>query len=112
MLIGGIAAGTLTSCGPSTPPVTANSVFTNNHYVPGVGYYHAPFRAWYALPYNHYDAKSSRYYQGGQWAPAPHESVVNMSSPTPQALQRIAAQRRDVPRSGFGGTSHRHHISS
>jgi len=112
VLIGGLSAGALTSCGPQTEPVSSSAVFTNNHYVPGVGYYHAPYRAWYAMPYNHYDPLSRRYYHGGQWNPAPHESPVNISSPTPQAVQQVAANRRDVPRSGFGSTSRRHYISS
>jgi hypothetical protein len=105
VLIGGFSAG-LTSCGPSPARVTSNDVFTNNHFVSGVGFYHAPFRAWYPLPYNHFDPQTSRYYHGGQWSPQPHESVVNISSPTPEAVQQVAAQN-NVRRGGFGGSSGR-----
>lgn len=85
--------------------VTVSDVFTNNHFVPGVGYYHAPFRAWYSLPYNHYDAGNSRYFFGGQWGGAPYESVVNISAPTPEAVRQVSSQRSDVRRGGFGSTS-------
>lgn len=112
VLVGGLSVSALTSCGPSAPPVTTTGVFTNNHYVPGVGYYHAPYRAWYALPYNQFDAKSARYFHGGQWAAAPHESVINISTPTAAAVQQVAAQRPDVRRGGFGSSSRHHGIGS
>ena len=96
----------------TVPPVNSTGVFTNNHYVPGVGYYHAPFRAWYSQPYNHYDARNARYYWGGQWATAPDESPVNMSSPSVDAVRQVAAQRTDLRRGGFGSSSHRSFVSS
>lgn len=110
MLIGGLSAGALTSCGPQQR-VTTDDVFTNNHYVPGVGYYHAPFHAWYTHPYNHYDPQTARYFQGGQWLPAPHESIVNISSPSVEAAQRVA-QQYAVQRRGFGSSSGTRWISS
>jgi hypothetical protein len=112
VLLGSLSAGALTGCGPSKPVIDDTTVFTNNYYVPGVGYYHAPFRAWYALPYNHYDARDSRYYWGGQWGASPYQSVVNISSPTPEAVRQVAAQRTDVRRSGFGSRSHYYGIHS
>jgi hypothetical protein len=112
VLVGSVSVGALTSCGPSSPPGNSSGVFTNNHYVPGVGYYHAPYRAWYSLPYNHYDSRSSRYFHGGQWATAPYESPVNISSPTVEAVRQVAAQRTDIRRGGFGSSSHRSWISS
>jgi hypothetical protein len=115
VLIGGLSAGAATSCGPSgSPPgvVSANSVYTNNHYLPGVGYYHAPFRAWYSQPYNHFDPQSRRYFFGGRWAAFPHESITNISAPTPAAVQQAHAQQSSVTRGGFGSTSHRHYIHS
>ena len=115
MLIGGLSAGTLAGCGPSatqTPSSGASDVYTNNHYLPGVGYYHAPFRAWYPLPYNHYDSRSQRYFQGGQWAATPHASITNISDPTAQAAQKAQGQRTDIRRSGFGSTAGHHHIHS
>ena len=114
MLIGGLTAGALTGCGPSgnKPPVTASSVYTNNYYLPGVGYYHAPYRAWYSLPYNHFDPRTQRYFQGGQWAPTPHQSITNISPPTPDTARQAEAQRADVTRGGFGRTSGYHYIHS
>ena len=115
MLIGGLSAGAVTSCGPSgghTGRLTADNVYTNNQYVSGAGYYHAPFRAWYAQPYNHFDPKTQRYFYGGQWAATPHESFTNISSPTSAAAMSAQAMRTDVSRGGFGSTSHSHFISS
>ena len=108
VLIGSVIAG----CTPSNTSITTTDVFTNNHYVPGVGYYHAPFHAWYALPYNHYDSLNSKYFYGGQWAASPYESIVNISSPTPEAVRQAAASRTDVRRSGFGSSSRHHSIRS
>jgi len=115
VLVGSLAAGALSGCGPGKlpPVVTTDDVYTNNYYVQGVGYYHAPFRAFYQVPYNFYEPKSQKYFYGGQWAGAPHASIVNISSPTPDVAQLAEAQRTDIPRqsyqrSGFGSSS-RHH---
>ena len=113
VLLGGLSAGALTGCNQSqTPEVRADNVYTNNYFVPGVGYYHAPFRAWYAQPYNHFDPQQQQYFFGGQWAPAPHQSITNISSPTGAAAQQAQAQRTDVRRGGFGSTSRSHFIYS
>lgn len=115
MLIGGLSAGTLTSCGPSgsqAPAVSADRVYTNNYYVPGVGYYHAPYRGWYPTPYNHFDPAKQRYYHGGQWSMQPHQSITNISTPTAEMARQAQSQRSDVPRSGFGSTSRHHYIHS
>jgi len=108
VLIGTVAAGALNGC-TEKPPVSAEAFYTNNYYLPGVGYYHAPFRAWYTLPYNHFDAQSQRYFYGGQWGSAPFENVTNISSPTPAAAQLAENTRNDISRGGFGGTSWGHY---
>jgi len=108
VLLGSVFAG----CVPSNTQITTTDVFTNNYFVPGVGYYHAPFRAWYTLPYNYYDSVKSKYYHGGQWSPSPFESVVNISSPTPEAVRQVTASRTDVRRSGFGSSSRHYSIRS
>ena len=113
MLLGGLSAGALAGCGPDAnapAPVTGDCVYTNNYYVPGAGYYHAPFRAWYSLPYNHFDPQNERYFYGGQWGAAPHQSITNISAPTAEVAQQAQAQRTDVPRGGFGSTSRSHFI--
>jgi hypothetical protein len=115
VLIGGLSAGALTSCGPDgapKAPLSAESVYTNNYYVAGVGYYHAPFRAWYALPYNHFDPQSRRFYYGGQWAATPHQSITNVSAPPPEVAQQAQGQRTDVTRGGFGRSSRTYHTWS
>ena len=108
VLIGGISAAAMTGCGPGgsqPPPLSADSVYTNNFFVPGVGYYHAPFRAWYRLPYNHFDAQTHRYFYGGQWWENACENITNISPPTAQVAQQAEAQRSDIARGGFGSTS-------
>jgi hypothetical protein len=113
VLLGGLSAGALVGCNQSQAPVVgADNVYTNNYFVQGVGYYHAPFRAWYIHPYNYFDPQQQRYFFGGQWAPAPHQSITNISPPTSEAVQQAQAQRSDVPRGGFGSTSRSHFIYS
>jgi hypothetical protein len=114
VLIGGLTAGALTGCGPARDkaPVTANSVYTNNYYIAGAGYYHAPFRGWYALPYNYFDPQTRRYFRGGEWAAAPYQTITNISSPTPEDAQQAEARRTDITRGGFGRTSGYHYIHS
>jgi len=116
ILLGGLSAtGTLTGCAPDAtqaPPVTTGAVYTNNYRVPGVGYYHAPFRAWYPLPYNHFDPNRSQYFFGGSWSPTPCESIINVSSPTPEAVQHAQSVRTDIVRGGFGHSSGFHWVSS
>jgi hypothetical protein len=115
VLIGGLSAGALTGCGPGgnqSPPIGTQNVYTNNYYVSGVGYYHAPFRAFYQIPYNFYEPKSQQYFFGGQWAASPHQSITNISAPTSEVAAQAEAQRTDIPRSGFGSTSRTHSIWS
>lgn len=114
-MIGGLSAGMATGCGRAVPAATprlgTDKAYTNDFQVSGAGYYHAPYRAWYPLPYNHFDPQTDRYFHGGNWSPQPHASITNLSSPTPDAV--LAAQpaqpARPVPvpihRGGFGGTS-------
>ena len=110
VLIGSLSAGAVSGAltgGTPAPAasVTTSDVFTNNFYVPGAGYYHAPFRAWYPLPYNHHDPQNNRYFFGGEWGGAPYESPINISAPTPDAVRKLSAQRTDIQRGGFGNTS-------
>jgi hypothetical protein len=114
VLISGVTAGALTSCGPGNQPPTVISgdVYTNNYYVQGVGYYHAPFRTFYHIPYNFYEPKNGRYFYGGKWGDAPHQTITNISAPTPQVAQQAEAQRTDIPRGGFGSSSRTHHVWS
>jgi hypothetical protein len=115
VLIGGLSAGMWTGCDPAAhgpASITPSAVYTNNHQVPGIGFYHAPFRAWYAHPYNHYDTAKRAYFYGGQWWSTRHESITNISQPTVQAANQAQAQRTDIHRGGFGSTSRSHGIWS
>lgn len=115
VLVGGLSAGALTSCNRESPPipiVSAANVYTNNYHVPGVGYYHAPFRAWYPTRYNEFNAQTGQYFYGGAWHPAPHESITNLSSPDFAAAQQAESTRTDISRGGFGRTSGYNHIWS
>lgn len=121
LLLGGLAAGALPGCAPrggdrearDEPRITAESFYTNDHYIEGVGYYHAPFRAFFPYRFNNYDAGRRQYFYGGQWGERPFESVVNISSPTPEAAARAEAARpAAVTRGGFGSTGRSHFIHS
>jgi hypothetical protein len=109
ILLSGLSAGALAGCERSGPPaISTDNVYTNDYHVPGVGYYHAPFCAWYQFPYNHYDPQRKSYFYGGKWGPAPFESFTNISSPTAQAVAQAEAARTDIVRGGFGRTSGSH----
>lgn len=115
LLLGGLTAGALASSAVAQtafPRVTPSNFYTNDVQIPGVGYYHAPFQAFFPLPYNHYDPQRRQYYSGGQWSPVPHRSIVNISSPTPEAARRAEAMRTDIRRRGFGSTGSSHFIGS
>jgi len=109
-----LSAGALSGCSPqpNPAPISQENYYTNNFHVPGVGYYHAPFRNWYSLPYNHFDPQTHRYFYGGQWGTAPYETITNISQPLPQAANLAQAQRTDIVivRSGFGSTYHSHGV--
>jgi len=109
VLLGGASAGAFTGCSQSSAgrPVRISSqcVYVNDYYVPGAGFYHAPFHRFFPYAYNYYDARMKMYYYGGLWASQPFQSAVNISSPTEDAAKLAEASRTDVVRGGFGGTS-------
>ncbi len=120
ILLGGLATGALAATSAADAQtvgrVTESTYLTNEDHIPGAGHYHAPFRAFYPHPYNHYDAQRQLYFYGGTWGPQPHRSIVNISTPGSDAARlaaaALAAQNRPVSgnnyihRNGFGGTSH------
>lgn len=108
LFLGGIATGAVTGCGSGSsdePRITPASVYVNDHHIPGAGYYHAPFHAFFPKPYNFYDASTHQYYHGGQWSLAPYQSVINVSAPTSDAALLAQRAREAVQRQGFGSTS-------
>ena len=114
VLLGGLSAGALTACAPGRrePPISAESYYPNDYYIAGAGYYHAPFHAFFPQHYNFYDPARQQYFYGGVWHPTPHESVINISTPTPQAASLAESAAAAIQRSGFGSTSRSNHIWS
>lgn len=117
MLLGGLSVGALTGCAPGSegtqPRITTDSVYTNDTYIAGAGYYHAPFNAFFPIAYNHFDSARGQYYAGGSWQAEPHRSVINISAPTAAAaLAAESARDAQISRGGFGSTSNRHSIWS
>ncbi|MBC7365647.1 MAG: hypothetical protein H7343_02350 [Undibacterium sp.] len=73
--------------------VNAETVYPNNHFLPGAGYYHAPYHGWFLLPFNHYESGRG-WYRGGGWRNAAQEDEVEQ-----RALARTGGS---VPRGGGG----------
>src|SRR5688500_3733193 len=97
LLLGGFSAGAIAiSATAAESRVSPESYYTNDYHIPGAGYYHAPFNAFFPQPYNHYDATRRMYFFGGQWAPDPHRSIVNISAPTPDAARQAETMRTDL----------------
>ena len=70
----------------------------NNSYMPGVGFYHSPFHAWYPLFFNTHDPRRG-YYYGGSWHPVPFAGRVPATSkPSPAGWMRA-----HLARGGSGG---------
>lgn len=100
----GASSGALVSCAPEAirPRISPDSFYANDFFVPGVGYYHAPFRAFFEYRYNAYDGARHSFFAGGGWHPAPFQSIINISSPTTEAAIHAEAVRTDIERGGFG----------
>ena len=111
LILLGVSSAALAGC-EQKPAVSVQNFYPNNFFVPGSGYYHAPFRQWYPLPYNHFDATRQLYFYGGQWGAQPFASITNISSPTPEAVLVAQNSRTDISRGGFGGHSSGHYWGS
>jgi hypothetical protein len=66
----------------SYPGYPTGANVTNNTYVAGLGYYHAPYRGWFEFPYNDY-RPGFGYYHGGIYTPDPFVSDIMYSQPPP-----------------------------
>ena len=104
---------------PLPPPpravVSSAHAYTNDDYIPGLGYYHAPYHAWFPHRYNEHDADMG-YYYNGRWHSAADRSDVTTSHPDePAALAAnaaLAAEERDKEDRGEQGTGpHYYHGS-
>ena len=107
VLISALSAAAAAGC-KDKAAISPSCLYTNNYYLPGVGYYHAPFGRWYAFPYNHFDPRTRKYYYGGHWAREPMECLTNLSAPSTAVAQQAELLRTDVARGGFGCTSGSH----
>lgn len=109
VLLGGASTAAFSGCLQSVAGepvrISTQCVYVNDYFVPGAGYYHAPFRQFYPFPYNSYDSRTKMYYFGGKWGFYPNQSVINISSPTEGAAKLAEASRTDIVRGGFGTSS-------
>lgn len=107
-MLGGASTGAFSGCSKSNAArpvrISAACVYTNDTYIPGAGYYHAPFYAFYPRPFNDYNPVTKQYYFGGQWGAAPYQSEINISSPSSWAASVAESMRSDVSRGGFGSS--------
>jgi hypothetical protein len=93
----------------------AGTTYTNNTYVSGRGYYHAPYHGWFEYPYNYY-RPGFGYYHGGSYTPQPYVSDIESSSPSiPATYGRgggggarfgSGESSSGVARGGFGSIGH------
>ena len=114
LLIGTVAGTTLTGCDSDPVPehthLSADNTYTNNHYVHGAGYYHAPYGAWFPYSYNSF-TPGRGYFHGGQWNSAPDSTPLQASRPAIEAVRTAQALHDNTPhpsttrRSGFGSSS-------
>ncbi|MBM3877641.1 MAG: hypothetical protein FJ386_13155 [Verrucomicrobia bacterium] len=88
------------------PELSETQSYTNNHYTPGVGYYHAPFQSWYPYPYNFF-APGWGYYHGGRWSQQPNDSTMRESRPTAAGTSGARSMwlNNSRTRSSSGGSS-------
>lgn len=93
---------------PEAPsePVAADRTYQNNEFVPGVGYYHAPYHSWFPFPFNHHDP-SRGYFAGGLWQAVPFAAGVLSSRPNAGAVTSAlsAQQHYDQEQRARAGTS-------
>ncbi len=93
---------------PEAPsePVAADRTYQNNEFVPGVGYYHAPYHSWYPFPFNHHDPARG-YFAGGLWQAVPFAAGMLSSRPSAGAVSSslVAQQRHDQEQRARAGTA-------
>ena len=77
-----------------------SQVVTNDTYIEGRGYYHAPFHTWYPFPYNFY-SPGIGYYRGGSYYPQPDLTIPKPTYPGKFAYASAANAEERVNRGGF-----------
>ena len=91
--------------------VSAEQEYSNDAYVPNVGFYHAPYNAWYPFRYNYYDEPRG-YYAGGSWRPQPEVSEIIRSRPSSVAIAAVLAAERERQRASPNRSSWGNSFSS
>lgn len=116
LLAGTLACVPFAGCdfGDPEPTLSTENTYTNNYYVPGHGYYHAPYRNWYPYPFNYYE-RDRGYFHGGIWTTTPDPSRDTASKPSHDAVNQINQARNSssssggnhssISRNGFGHSS-------
>jgi hypothetical protein len=86
--------------------------YDNDAYTPGVGYYHAPYHAWFPMRFDSHDPARG-YFRGGLWLAARDASGITRSRPTADALAaaRAAYQKQHPGSSGYRSSSSIHYGS-
>ena len=85
--------------------MSSGKTYANNDYIEELGYYHAPYHAWFPHRYNEYDSVMG-YYYNGRWHVLEDSSDVLTSSPDERAAEAansaIAAQPQNVQQTDSG----------
>jgi hypothetical protein len=102
------------SSGNGDAEYSTNGVaITNNTYVPGQGYWHAPYGGWYPYPFNYYRAGYG-YYHGGNFSSEPevyHAPSISTGHWGGSSGGRIVSggghfASVGIARGGFGSSAH------
>jgi len=115
VLTGTMAGGVLVGCGdvsslfPSdsstkvsaAESISASTAYTNNHYVRGLGFYHAAYNGFYPHPHNQH-TPGLGYYHGGMYTSKPDSSGIAASKPSAGTVAKAQAVHGGTTRGGFG----------
>lgn len=91
---------------PRPDPVSPDRTYAHGSFLPGLGYYHAPFGAWFPFPWN-FHQPGRGYFSGGEWRPAPDERPTTASRPSAAGLAAASAlqARREAGNPGTGASA-------
>jgi hypothetical protein len=87
---------------PKSAAARDSQVVTNDTYIEGRGYYHAPFHAWYPFPYNFY-SPGVGYYRGGTYYAQPDLTIPKPTYPGKYAYSQAKAPAQDAAEVNRGG---------
>lgn len=100
------------SANAAAKPIAEDQTYRNDEYIPGVGYYHAPFFAWFPYRFNHHDPARG-YFAGGQWHPQPAAAGMTQSRPSaPAVMSALAARQQFASQTAAGARAQTSHVTS